>query len=91
MRIDKGFVRDFIIVEVASLAVIAFAYFVWPYWPFVWEYDYSVWTTANFLTVSMAVIAWVGVGYFIVLIFQGIFNLLKRFIPARHTAGNEPI
>lgn len=59
----KTVVRDLLLVEAGAIAMIAFAYFVWPYPPLAWQPNYALFTGVNYITVSMAAIAWVGVGY----------------------------
>ena len=72
---------DLVIVEVVAIAVIAFAYYVWPYPPLVWKIDYAAFNGVTFITVMMAALAWMLVGYTAVSLFQVGLGLWKRISP----------
>jgi hypothetical protein len=70
--------RDLVLVELAAMLVIAFAYFIWPYPPLAWQPNYDLFYETNFITVFMAAIAWVGAGYIVYEIGTWGARLLRR-------------
>ena len=70
---------ELLLVETAAVLAIAFVFFVWPYPPFVWKPNYEILNGTNPITVSVAAIAWVGVGYVAFAAFRWLRALTARF------------
>lgn len=52
-----------VLAETSVVAVIAFAFFLWPFPPLVWKPSQAALNAINPGTLLMATMAWVGVGY----------------------------